>query len=83
MTVIERINTIMKFKGIKQKDLAEVMQVKPATVSKMLNGKRQIQVYDYYIMAYVFKCSIDDLLGANALLNELLEYYNDTPRLVN
>ena len=72
----------MSFKGIKQKDLAEFLQVKPTTVSKMLNGKREIKVYDYYMMSIMFKCTIDDLLGSNKLLDALLEYYDGTPRLI-
>ena len=82
MTIIERITKIMSFKGIKQKDLAEFLQVKPTTVSKMLNGKREIKVYDYYMMSIMFKCTIDDLLGSNKLLDALLEYYDGTPRLI-
>ena len=82
MTIIQRIGKIMSFKGIKQKDLAEFLQVKPTTVSKMLNGKREIKVYDYYMMSIMFKCTIDDLLGSNKLLDALLEYYDGTPRLI-
>lgn len=81
MTVIERITAIMSFKGIKQKDLAEFLQVKPTTVSKMLNGKREIKVYDYYMMSLMFECSIDDLLGANRLLTALLQNFIDKPSL--
>ena len=82
MTVIERITKIMRFNNIKQKDLANFLQVKPTTVSKMLNGKREIKVYDFYVMSIMFKCTIDDLLGANKLLDALLDYYDNTPRLI-
>lgn len=77
MTIVERIKLILKAKGMKQKDLANEIGMKPNTLSKMLCGRRQPNIYDFYIMSRTFGCSIEDLCGMNHLLDELLKKYGE------
>ena len=77
MTIEKRLKLILKFKGMTQKSLAMTLGYKPNVVSKMLNGRREIKVIDLFVIAQVFHCSNDDLIGKNKLLDELLMHYDE------
>lgn len=77
MTIVERLKLILKAKGMKQRELANAVDMKPSTVSKILTGRRTMNIYDFYIFSRTFGCSIEDLCGMNPLLDELLKKYGN------
>ena len=73
MELGKRIRTILKFKGISQKDLAIGIGVNECLVSRWCNGLAKPKIENVEKLANFLTCSIIELLGYSRLFNELLE----------
>ena len=82
MTFSERLNAVLHFKKIKQKDLAEATGVSQSTVSSWVNGTIPT-LPNLAIVAKYIGVSIQVLLGYEPIVDELLGYYNGAPRLID
>lgn len=82
MTFSERLTALLRFEKIKQKDLAEMVGVSKATVSQWCNGVIPT-LPNIALVARHLSVKIDTLLGYEPILDELLEYFMDSPRLIS
>ena len=83
MTIGERIKQAREAKGIKQKKLAEILEVNYTTISRWEKGEREPRVGDIQKLAVALDISVSDLLGeprpttptdhTESRLNQLME----------
>jgi len=83
MTIGERIKQARKAKGLKQKKLAEILEVNYTTISRWEKGEREPRIGDVQKLADALDISVSDLLGeprpttphdhTESRLNQLME----------
>jgi len=56
-----RLEQLRKEKGLKQDELAEILEVSRQTVSSLENGKYNPSILLAFKIARVFQCSIEDV----------------------
>lgn len=66
----ESIKTVRHQKGIQQKDLAEMIGVKPSMLCQVETGVRPPSLAMLFDMAKVLNCSLDELTGFNEFRKE-------------
>lgn len=85
MDFSEKVRTIRKSKGLKQSDLADMLEVKRSTVGKWETGDNRPTLEVLERMADLFQTSIDDLLCRKPVIEKykrddqnvkLLSYYS-------
>ena len=62
MIAYERINELMKEKGIKSNELARTVGVSKPMMSYILNGLREPNVVTLVRIAKVLGCTVDELI---------------------
>ncbi len=60
--IAERIKTLMKNKGIKQKDIIEKLHTTKSSLSAKLGGKRMLTAEDIVEFSSMLECSTETLL---------------------
>lgn len=75
MTVYERIKEILEKRGIKQKYLAEKTNIKPNTLSTMLNGKSTID--SQLLIEFIIVLNISPNEFFEPIINEIKKEIND------
>lgn len=66
----ESIKTVRHRKGIQQKDLAEMIGVKPSMLCQVETGVRTPSLAMLFNMAKVLNCSLDELTGFDEFRKE-------------
>ena len=67
---MEKIRELRKINNIKRNELAELLNVTPATISNYENGYRDPGIRELIILADFFNVSIDYLVGRKEILKE-------------
>ena len=70
MDFSEKVRTIRKSKGLKQSDLADMLEVKRSTVGKWETGDNRPTLEVLERMADLFEISIDDLLCRKPVIDK-------------
>ena len=60
---MNRIKTMRQARGLRQSDLAALLNTKPQTVSHYENGDRGLDVETIFRLCDIFGCTADYLLG--------------------
>lgn len=76
----QRIKSLLKERGMKQKDLAAMGGLTTSTVCDIVNGKREPGVLTLKPIADVLGVSMDYLMGAEPTISEIEEVSGYSPR---
>lgn len=58
----------LRYRGLKQRHIAEALDVSEPTVSKWLNGTQNISVSQFFAIAELLKAAPEDVLGGGPAL---------------